>query len=236
MTIDRLVLRKLYRLGGASLVEKMALAGLANLEQRIGEIAGARATCDHRAVELAAHSMRSSAGNLGLSDLQKLGQEIEAASRAQEDKWIIEIEKAEELLSLSKAELPIVLRALTRPKIAIVEDNPDNRLLLHALLEDRFDICVFEDGRVALEGLKAEKPDLLLLDISLPGMDGPTLLRALRADEGLASLPIVALTAHAMTGDRERFLNMGFDGYLSKPIVDENDLTALIDGLLRRSG
>lgn len=117
-------------------------------------------------------------------------------------------------------------------KIAVVEDNPDNRLLVAALLEDHFQIIEFEAGLPALEAFRQAPPDLVLLDISLPGMDGPTLLRVLRGDPRLQALPVIALTAHAMTGDRERFLAMGFDGYLSKPIVDEEVLISTIRGLL----
>lgn len=106
-------------------------------------------------------------------------------------------------------------------RIAVVEDNPDNRLLLQALLEDRYGILAYEDGKVALQGLREDRPDLVLLDI-FPGMDGLEVLREIRADEALRDLPVIALTAHAMAGDRERFLDAGFDAYLSKPILDED--------------
>ncbi len=109
-------------------------------------------------------------------------------------------------------------------KIALVEDNPDNRLLVRAILEDLYEIVEYETGNDALAGLQQERPELVLLDISLPGMDGTEVLRHIRADEGLRSLPVIALTAHAMAGDREKFLSAGFDDYLTKPIVDENVL------------
>jgi two-component system, cell cycle response regulator DivK len=105
--------------------------------------------------------------------------------------------------------------------IALVEDNADNRLLVQALLEDRYRIVEFEDGPGAIQGLGHDRADLVLLDISLPGMDGIDVLRLIRADVRLHRLPVVALTAHAMVGDRERFLAAGFDGYVTKPIVDE---------------
>jgi len=109
-------------------------------------------------------------------------------------------------------------------KIALVEDNPDNRLLVRAILEDLYEIVEYETGNDALTGLQQERPDLVLLDISLPGMDGTEVLRHIRADDGLKDLPVIALTAHAMAGDREKFLSAGFDDYLTKPIVDENVL------------
>src|ERR1043165_6599259 len=106
-------------------------------------------------------------------------------------------------------------------KIAVVEDNPDNQLLIRAILEDHYEITAYETGLEALAGLPRDLPDVVLQDISLPGMDGTEVLRRLRADATLRHLPVVAITAHAMTGDRERFLAAGFDDYLTKPIVDE---------------
>jgi CheY-like chemotaxis protein len=116
--------------------------------------------------------------------------------------------------------------------IAIVEDSPDNRLLLQAILEEEYRLEEYASGVEALRGLRGALPDLVLLDISLPGMDGVEVLREIRADAGLRALPVVALTAHAMMGDRERFIEAGFDAYVAKPIVDEAALIATIEGLI----
>ena len=116
--------------------------------------------------------------------------------------------------------------------VAVVEDNPDNRLLLRALLGDRYDLVEFENGADALSAFALALPDLVLLDISLPGMDGNEILSRIRADERSRALPVVALTAHAMAGDREKFLNAGFDDYITKPIVDEMKLISAIDRAL----
>ena len=113
-------------------------------------------------------------------------------------------------------------------KIAVVEDNPDNRLLVQVMLEPFYDVVEFATGQEALERLPMEKPDLLLLDISLPEMDGTELLRRIRANAQLCSLPAIALTAHAMSGDREKYLAAGFNDYVTKPIVDEAILLAAI--------
>ncbi len=115
--------------------------------------------------------------------------------------------------------------------IAVVEDNPDNRLLVQAILEDAYDLVEYETGTEALEGFQEQVPDLVLLDISLPGMDGSEVLQRMRADSRLAGVPVIALTAHAMAGDRERYLAQGFDEYLTKPIVDEQ---VLLDAISRR--
>jgi CheY-like chemotaxis protein len=105
--------------------------------------------------------------------------------------------------------------------IAVVEDNADNRLLLQAILGDRCTLVEYDNGVDALAGLQASLPDLVLLDISLPGMDGNEILARIRADETLRGLSVIALTAHAMSGDREKYLAAGFNDYITKPIVDE---------------
>lgn len=122
-----------------------------------------------------------------------------------------------------------------KPHIALVEDNPDNRLLVHALLEDDFEISEYENGQDALDGIRRSPPALVLLDISLPEMDGTEVLARMREEERLAGIPAIALTAHAMAGDRERFLSLGFDGYMTKPIVDETALIEAIHRLIRAS-
>jgi len=113
--------------------------------------------------------------------------------------------------------------------IAIVEDNADNRLLLQAILDGLYDLVEYENGTEALAGLAASMPDLVLLDISLPGMDGNEILTRIRADARLRHLPVIALTAHAMSGDREKYLAAGFNDYITKPIVDETLLLGAID-------
>jgi two-component system, cell cycle response regulator DivK len=117
--------------------------------------------------------------------------------------------------------------------IAVVEDNADNRLLLQALLSDRYALVEFDNGVDALAGMAASLPDLVLLDISLPGMDGNEILGRIRGDDRLRSLPVIALTAHAMAGDREKYLAAGFNDYITKPIVDETLLIGAIERWLR---
>jgi CheY-like chemotaxis protein/HPt (histidine-containing phosphotransfer) domain-containing protein len=113
-------------------------------------------------------------------------------------------------------------------KIAVVEDNPDNRLLARVMLESFYEVVEYETGFAALEGIPKEKPDLVLLDISLPQLDGAEVLRRLRSEAALRHLPIIALTAHAMAGDREKYLAAGFNDYVGKPIIDEQVLLEAI--------
>jgi two-component system cell cycle response regulator DivK len=105
------------------------------------------------------------------------------------------------------------------PRILIVEDNPDNRTLISDILQ-AMDYTVIEamDGEEGVAKARAERPDLVLMDLSLPQMDGWTATRQIKADEALKKIPIIALTAHAMVGDREKALDAGCDDYISKPI------------------
>ncbi len=118
-------------------------------------------------------------------------------------------------------------------KIALVEDNADNRLLVQVVLGDAYEVTSYENGQEALDGIAREKPDLILLDISLPKMDGNEVLRRIRADETMRELPVIALTAHAMAGDREKYLQAGFDGYVTKPILEEEVLLGAIEQALK---
>jgi len=117
-----------------------------------------------------------------------------------------------------------------KPKIVVIEDNPDNRLLVSALLEEFYDLAEYESGMSAMQGLVGDHPDLVLLDISLPEIDGPEVLEWIRGRDELKNVPVVALTAHAMAGDREKFLAQGFNDYVTKPIVDE---TVLLETIAR---
>jgi CheY-like chemotaxis protein len=113
-------------------------------------------------------------------------------------------------------------------KIAVVDDNADNRLIIRTILEDQYEILEYSSGIEAIEGFRKSKPDVVILDISLPEMDGTEILRRLRDDSDLHSLPVIALTAHAMVGDREKYLAAGFNDYVAKPILDMSVLFSTI--------
>src|SRR5262245_35458535 len=113
-------------------------------------------------------------------------------------------------------------------KIAVVDDNSDNRLIIRTILEDQYEIQEFSSGLEAIEGFRQSRPDVVILDISLPEMDGTEILRRIREDEELHALPVVALTAHAMVGDREKYLAAGFNDYVAKPILDMSVLFSTI--------
>jgi CheY-like chemotaxis protein len=104
-------------------------------------------------------------------------------------------------------------------KILIVEDNEMNRDMLSRRLERRgFTIVMAVDGQQGVDLARSEKPDLVLMDMSLPVMDGWTATRTIKDDAELAKIPVIALTAHAMEGDREKAMAAGCDDYDTKPI------------------
>ena len=117
-------------------------------------------------------------------------------------------------------------------RVAVVDDNSDNRLIIRTILEDQYEIEEFATGTEAIQAFRQQRPDVVILDISLPEMDGTEILRLIRSDARLQDLPVIALTAHAMVGDREKYLNAGFDDYVAKPILDMNLLFNAIRRLL----
>jgi two-component system cell cycle response regulator DivK len=104
-------------------------------------------------------------------------------------------------------------------KILIVDDNQDSRELAVKVLKNRgYQMIEASDGEEALEKALAEKPDLILMDISIPKINGYEVTRRLKSQADFKATPIIALTAHAMKGDKEKALDSGCDGYISKPI------------------
>ena len=115
-------------------------------------------------------------------------------------------------------------------RVLIAEDNAINRELLRELLEARgYAVDEACDGQMALQMIEQTRPDILLLDIGMPVLDGYAVVRKIRENPRLAALPVLAVTAYAMQGDRENILNSGFDGYLSKPV----DTVALVEEIKR---
>jgi len=111
---------------------------------------------------------------------------------------------------------------MTSRKILVVEDNDMNMQLVEYLLEEGgYEIAKASSGEEALAIARdgaTQAPDLILMDIHLPGMDGLSVVREMKSDARMRLVPILALTAHAMRGDKDRFLEAGCDGYISKPI------------------
>ena len=121
--------------------------------------------------------------------------------------------------------------------ILVVEDNDMNMQLVEFLLEEGgYSIVKASSGEEALaitQNGSNGTPDLILMDIHLPGMDGLSVVRAMKADARTSRIPILALTAHAMRGDKDRFLEAGCDGYISKPIDVKTFLSSIVRYLSR---
>jgi len=121
------------------------------------------------------------------------------------------------------------------PKILLVEDNEMNRdMLSRRLARKGFDVVQALDGLEGVERARTDAPDLILMDMSLPRIDGWEATRRLKADPNLRRIPVIALTAHAMDGDREKALQAGCDDYDTKPI-ELPRLLSKIGELLERS-
>ena len=122
------------------------------------------------------------------------------------------------------------------PKILLVEDHQEIWDFLSRRLKRRgYDVVVAEDGQQGLDKARADKPDLMLLDMNLPVMDGWTVAKTLKGDEATRGIRIIALTAHAMAGDKEKTLAAGCDDYHPKPI-DFSQLLNQIEAVLGAGG
>lgn len=121
-------------------------------------------------------------------------------------------------------------------KVLVIEDNEQNLYLMSYLLaRHEFEVRTARDGREGIAVAKAESPDIILLDIQLPGMSGHDVARELRWDPRLASVPIVAVTSYAMPGDKEQVLASGCTGYIEKPI-NPDTFVAQLEAYLARGG
>jgi CheY-like chemotaxis protein len=120
-------------------------------------------------------------------------------------------------------------------KILLVEDNEMNRdMLSRRLIKRGYDLVIAVDGQAGVDAARSDPPDLILLDMSLPVMDGWTAAGHLKSDAATSAVPIIALTAHALAGDREKALEAGCDDYDTKP-VDIKRLLGKIESLLSGS-
>lgn len=115
--------------------------------------------------------------------------------------------------------------------ILVIEDNPDNMLTIKAILGDKYKILEAYNGKEGLQKAAADKPGLILLDIALPGLDGFELIKKLRSNDDTRDIPVIAITAMVMKGDREKILQAGCDEYIPKP-VDPEELLRKIDSFI----
>jgi two-component system, cell cycle response regulator DivK len=249
---ERAALERLDRLGGPSLTRELTGLYLEQTWERLDAARAAVRAGDASGVAHAAHAIRSSSAQLGATEIVALCDALEddadrgELSRAAED--LSQVADAFEAFatwlatatSSADDRVPgVELRGHTSSSahdhsatIAVIEDNVDNRLLIDAILGDLYALDEYATGAEALALMPSRPPALVLLDVSLPGLDGLDVLARIRDDPALGSVPVVAVTAHAMAGDRERYLAAGFDAYVPKPIVDERVLIDTIERLL----
>jgi two-component system cell cycle response regulator DivK len=123
-------------------------------------------------------------------------------------------------------------RLMPKKKILIVDDTEWNRDLLVQLLEDDYDLVQAVDGAEGVKKTEQEKPDLILMDLGMPVMDGWEATRKIKAQPELRHIPVIAVTSHAMVGDEIQAREAGCDDYIAKP-VDENELMEKIKKLLQ---
>jgi CheY-like chemotaxis protein len=245
---------RLIRLGGPRLANELAAIYLDEMPRRMAAARTALHEGDAETLAEAAHGMRSSSAQLGATELASACEVVETAAErgdvvaaaeglmalearyAEFAGWLVEQAGADwagsDLVASSRENSVGHSNGREPPIVAVIEDNVDNRLLLDAILGEAFSIDEYAAGAEALAALPHRVPDVVLLDVSLPGMDGLEVLARMRSDPSLRHVPVIAVTAHAMAGDRERYLAAGFDGYVPKPIVDDELLIEAIEALL----
>ncbi|MGD2136387.1 MAG: response regulator [Gemmatimonadales bacterium] len=246
--LDKSALDLIREVGGQHLLNEVLDTFFETAAERLTVLRAAVSEGDVQQAGRAAHSLVSSASAVGAARVASLARDLEQHAEAGATDSLGALlaqlegsfESATRLLALERTEAAGSSADQPsdtgdrRATIAVVEDNADNRLLLHAILEDHYEIVEYASGVEALEALPTVQPDLIVLDISLPGLDGTEVLAEVRRMPRLAAVPTVALTAHAMAGDREKYLAAGFDEYLTKPILDEDALLDTIARLLKR--
>jgi CheY-like chemotaxis protein len=122
-----------------------------------------------------------------------------------------------DVVKLSRLQSPIQIFE-GKPVVLVIEDNPDSMLTMKALLADNYTMLEATDTQTGIELAKTDKPHCILMDIALPGIDGIAAFKVIRNNPDTAHIPVIAVTASAMTTDREAILAHGFDGYIAKPV------------------
>ena len=248
---ERAALARLNDFGGDQLVRELVGLYLDQTSERIATAHNALGQRDGAMLAASAHAIRSSSAQLGAQDLVSACESLETSAESRDlaraaealrqvsdafdafGAWLAELGVGDRVSVDELNRAADLVPPVDRPVIiAVVEDNADNRLLIDAILGETYRLDEYATGTEALQMMPAHPPALVLLDVSLPGMDGLEVLARMRRDAALRDVPVVAVTAHAMAGDRERYLAAGFDGYVPKPIVDERVLIDAIERLL----
>jgi CheY-like chemotaxis protein len=233
--LDPRVIESMREIGGDSLLRRMLRVFLVTSGEAMQRVDAALAQTLLDRVQLAAHHLYASAAQLRLTGLAEIAQRLEKAASAGDVPATQSV--AEELRSaliVSRSELGIVLETLPKaPRVAVIEDSEDMRILLHLLLESHFDVTAYSDATSAIADLQRFPPDLMLIDIFLPDINGVDVLRAVRSDPALKSIPAVALTA-LTPPEGHSYIDSGFDLHIPKPILDSDAMIRSLNDLLDR--
>ena len=125
-------------------------------------------------------------------------------------------------------------QAPAKPRVAVVEDNADSALLAKASLSQYFDVDIYTSGEAALAAFVDFPPIAIVLDIGLRGMDGVQVLRGIRENPALAKVPVIAMTAYTTDGIKERFIELGFDRYVAKPLQTPEQLLKAVTSAIKQ--
>jgi CheY-like chemotaxis protein len=122
-----------------------------------------------------------------------------------------------------------------RKKIVLIEDHDDNREMLTTMLAASYEVESYSSGPTGLEAIRRNPPDLILLDIGMPNMDGVAVLKEIRSIPIFKRLPVIAVTAHVMKAEEEKYWSAGFDDVVAKPILDHNAFHQRIEKALKNA-
>ncbi len=206
-------------------IEKIIINGIKRLPGKILSLENAVNADNHHNIKTVAHEIKGFSGNYGMMEIFSLTKKIEDEVKTNE----YNINKIKHLFSEVKRVISLIPESYVESKqkivdftVLVAEDNVENQNLVGVLLKKlRVDYEFADNGKIALQKLDEKDYDLLLLDMQMPVMDGLETIRHLREDEKHKNLHVISVTANAIKGDEEKYINAGCDDYISKPINKE---------------
>ena len=232
--LDPRVIESMRDIGGDALLRRMLRVFLVTSTEAMQRIDAALSQGLGDRIQVAAHHLYASAAQLRLSDLADIAENLEKAARANDIPAAQGFAEAlRRALTIARSALGLVLDALPKaPRVAVIEDSEDMRILLHLLLESHFDVTAYSNATSAIADLQRFPPDLMLIDVCLPDVNGIDVLQAVRSDPLLSAIPAVALTA-LTPPEGESYVDRGFDLHIPKPILDSDAMIQSLNALLK---
>src|SRR5688572_26450670 len=232
--LDPRVIDSMREIGGDALLRRMLRVFLVTSSEAMQRIDAALSQSLPERIQVAAHHLYASAAQLRLADLADIAENLEKAARANDISAAQGFAEAlRRALTVARADLGLVLDALPKaPRVAVIEDSEDMRILLHLLSESHFDVTAYSNATSAIADLQRFPPDLMLIDVCLPDVNGIDVLHAVRSDPLLKGIPAVALTA-LTPPEGESYVDRGFDLHIPKPILDSDAMIQSLNMLLK---